>query len=928
MFEIFPWNPHLETGIELIDEQHRVLVNLLNRLAQQHVQGASESEIHTILGELANYADYHFTTEEGIWHSALAGDSWLHEHIQSHQRFFAHIVELQSGERAFQAVLDDLFSYLTQWLAYHILDNDKRMAKAVMGVREGLGIVEAQQRADEHMRGATAVLIQTVLSMYQTVSAQALELMHEKLARQRIEAELRNAQERWRFLQNDTNPTSQASTLLEKKLLAIIDNVPAGLVVVDVQTRCFIFANDWFCSMLGYTREELLKLTPTDIHPPEEWAKIETDFKRMQVGEKKESLTLSVLPKNTCQFTATIERVTLELNGRACALAIFTDVTERLHAEQALEAERLRLQNAIDAAQAGTWEWNIPEGTIHYSGRTAAMLGYTASGSLKGHYATYVSWIHPDDQEREHQLMTRHLKGELPRFEIEMRLQHHDKHWVWCRTLGRVMQRTSTGEPVLVAGISVDISQQKTHREQIDYATHHDALTGLPNRKCLVEHLATGLLKMPTSEHVALAYIDLDGFADINQAQGREFGNQLLVQISNRLAAAMTSKWFLAHIGGDEFVVVLSHLQRADDFQTPLNALLALIAQPVALPTLTLCITASVGVALYPQKDGVDAEQLLRQANQAMYLAKQAGKNRFHLFDPVTDENTRERYLRLEEIRLGLELNQFVLYYQPKVELHSGKVIGFEALIRWQHPTRGLLPPSKFIPLLNGHALAITLGNWVIENALAQLAQWQNQNLKTTVSVNIDAMQLLDPDFADRLQQQLARQPSVSPAQLELEILETGALENMEHVSALIARLKNMGLECALDDFGTGYSSLTFLKQLAAQTLKIDQSFVRGMLDDTEHATIVNSVLGLARNFERKALAEGVETEAHGRSLIEFGCELGQGYAIARPMPAAEVPEWLAHWRVPESWSQCDAVKPAQIPVLLAEVGVREWFKK
>ncbi len=427
---------------------------------------------------------------------------------------------------------------------------------------------------------------------------------------------------------------------------------------------------------------------------------------------------------------------------------------------------------------------------------------------------------------------------------------------------------------------------------------------------------------------MALVHLDLDDFADINQAHGRDTGNQLIVQISQRLSAALTSPQFLAHIGGDEFVVVMRQLKQPGDFAEPLNALLARIAQPLNLPQLPLRTTASAGVALYPQKDPVDADQLLRQANQALYLAKQAGKNCFHLFDPLTDESARERNLRIEEIRQGLEQNQFVLYYQPKVELHSGRVVGFEALIRWQHPAHGLLAPGKFIPLINGHALAITLGNWVIETALAQLAQWQTQNLRTTVSVNIDAMQLLDPGFADRLQQQLAQQPSVNADQLELEILETGALENMEQVSALIARLKEMGLACALDDFGTGYSSLTFLKQLATHTLKIDQSFVRGMLDDTENASIVNSVLGLARNFDRKALAEGVETEAHGRSLIEFGCELGQGYAIARPMPAADVPAWLAHWHAPESWTQSVAVKPAQIPVLLAEVGVREWIKK
>jgi len=216
----------------------------------------------------------------------------------------------------------------------------------------------------------------------------------------------------------------------------------------------------------------------------------------------------------------------------------------------------------------------------------------------------------------------------------------------------------------------------------------------------------------------------------------------------------------------------------------------------------------------------------------------------------------------------------------------------------------------------------------VIEAALEQLARWNAQGLRTCVSVNIDAMQLHDPDFADRLQNQLKDYPTVRAEQLELEILETGALENMAHVSALIARLQGMGIECALDDFGTGYSSLTFLKQLAARTVKIDQSFVRGMLADAEDATIVNSVLALARNFDRRALAEGIETEANGVSLIEFGCSFGQGYVIARPMPARSVPDWLANWRVPAAWANSRAVGPRDIPLLLAQAEHLGWLNR
>jgi EAL domain-containing protein (putative c-di-GMP-specific phosphodiesterase class I) len=238
-----------------------------------------------------------------------------------------------------------------------------------------------------------------------------------------------------------------------------------------------------------------------------------------------------------------------------------------------------------------------------------------------------------------------------------------------------------------------------------------------------------------------------------------------------------------------------------------------------------------------------------------------------------------------------------------------------------------LLAPASFIPTLDKHPMAVTLGDWVIEAALAQLAQWNAQGMATSISVNIDSLQLHDPDFADRLLRQLRAQPTVGVNQLELEILETGAMENMAHVSALIGQLQGIGMECALDDFGTGYSSLTFLKQLTAHTIKIDQSFVRGMLDDAEHATLVSSVLDLARNFSRRALAEGIETEAHGQALIEFGCEFGQGYAIARPMPADAVPHWMSKWRVPDAWAQSEATQQRDIPVLLAEVAHRAWLK-
>ncbi len=935
MFEIFPWNPQLETGIDLIDEQHRVLVNLINRLAQQHVQGATQTEVQAILDKLADYANYHFRTEEGIWHTALAGDAWLDKHIETHQHFFTHMVELQSGQREFHAVLDDLFSYLIQWLAYHILDNDKRMALALKAVAEGLSIEAAQAQADAHMQGATATLIQTVLGMYQTLSSQALELMHEKLARQRAEKSLMESEVRWRLLRSDSCQTPTGWSPTEHKLRTLLDSLPSGVAAADVQTRQFVFANPWFCQMLGYSENELLGMGTQDIHPAEALHLMQADFERTLPGQTRTALAIPVRRKDASVFMASIERVPLELDGQLSILAVFTDITERHTAAASLDAERLRLQNAIDAALAGTWEWDMTANVVHYNERFGIMLGFASGGSYQGTFESFIALLHPHDRQQGQLLVARHLRGDAPRFELEVRLRHKAGHWVWFRSLGRVTQRDAQNAPLLMTGISIDISAQKTHLEQIDHITHHDALTGLPNRKLFVTLLSIAMAAYTTPhKHLAVAYIDLDGLAVINEVHGRETGNQLLLEVSRRLTQTVREQEHIAHIGGDEFAVILGNVDAPEgDLDAsvaclvPVKRLLEAVAAPIHLQGLTLQVTASIGITLYPQGDKVDAEQLLRQADQAMYLAKLAGKNRHHLFDPVNDGNTRERFLRINEVREGLLRDEFVLHYQPKVHLISGDIIGFEALIRWQHPVRGLVPPGAFIPLLDKHPMAITLGDWVIEAALAQLAQWNAQSLRTMVSVNIDSLQLHDPDFAERLQRQLRAQPTVQPNQLELEILETGAMEDMAHVSALIRQLHAQGLACALDDFGTGYSSMTFLKQLTARTLKIDQSFVRGMLDDAEHAAIVSSVLDLARNFDRRALAEGIETQAHGQALIEFGCEYGQGYAIARPMPAAAVPGWVVQWRTPQTWANTLAVGLQEIPVLLAAVAHSAWLK-
>ena len=376
----------------------------------------------------------------------------------------------------------------------------------------------------------------------------------------------------------------------------------------------------------------------------------------------------------------------------------------------------------------------------------------------------------------------------------------------------------------------------------------------------------------------------------------------MLVALAENMQHTLREGDTLARIGGDEFVALMLDLTDASATSELLPRLLAAAAKPVQIGELTLQVSASLGVTFFPQLEAVDSDQLLRQADQAMYTAKLSGRNRFHVFDADLDRSVRGHHESVDRIRLALLQGEFTLFYQPKVNMRSGALLGAEALIRWQHPERGLLSPALFLPEIEGHRLAVSIGEWVIGEALSQVELWRASGLDIPVSVNVSARQLQQFDFADRLRSMLAAHPLVQPTSLELEILETSALRDIAQIARLIETCAAFGVTFSLDDFGTGYSSLTYLKRLKVTTLKIDQSFVRGMLDDPEDLVILEGIVSLAEAFDRKVIAEGVETVAHGKALLGIGCTMGQGYGIARPMPAAELPQWVASWRPDPSW--------------------------
>jgi diguanylate cyclase (GGDEF)-like protein/PAS domain S-box-containing protein len=497
---------------------------------------------------------------------------------------------------------------------------------------------------------------------------------------------------------------------------------------------------------------------------------------------------------------------------------------------------------------------------------------------------------------------------------------------IFAETLTITAVRDKAGKTEQYVALFTDITSQKEHEEALQRLAQYDLLTGLPNRALLRDRLHHALAQANRRGSVlAVVCLDLDNFKTINDRHGHTIGDELLTTVAHRMKSAMRKEDTLARLSGDEFIAVFLDLDNPDHSVLAVRQLLDAASQSVSIGSLSLQLSASAGIACYPQAEEVDADQLLRQATQALYQSKIRGKNRYHIYDSGLALSTRGHHKDLERIRIALASNEFLLYYQPKMNMATGAIKGAEALIRWRHPERGLLPPGEFLPVVDSHPIALEIGEWVIENVLKQMETWQARGLSIPVSANISAQQLQDPDFAEHLSALLSAHPSIDPSRLEIEVLESSALPDMTQVSQVIHTCGKLGVSFALDDFGTGYSSLAFLKRLPVDVLKIDQTFVRDMLDDPEDLTIVEGMLGLASAFRRQAIAEGVETVEQGVLLLRLGCQVAQGFCIARPMPAEDLPSWVASWTPDPQWSNVTALDPIDRPLLYAGAEHAAW---
>ena len=661
----------------------------------------------------------------------------------------------------------------------------------------------------------------------------------------------------------------------------IINSLPGIFYMLDAAGN-FVRVNPLFLQVTGYSQQELDRMTALDFFEGDDQVLIALRMQEVFLNgsaSAEAELILKSGQKIPYYFTGHLSRS----DGHSYLVGIGTDITERKRSEDALRITASVFDNSQEAILITSADNDI----LDVNPAFLDITGYSREEVL-GHNPRLLSSGH-HDRDFYAGMWQSLQQNKAWRGEIWNRRKSGE---IYAELLSISAICDSEGKVQRYVGVFSDISHLKAHEAELSRIAHYDALTGIPNRVLLADRMKQAIAQTAREQNmVAVCYLDLDGFKHINDTLGHDAGDQVLVEIAARIGHTLRGGDTVARLGGDEFVVVLLGLEKGEECMATLERLLAAIAEPMLVKEQTLALSTSIGVSIYPLDDE-DPDTLLRHADQAMYVAKQSGKNRFHIYDPALDMRTRSQHALLNSMREALEQQQFELHYQPKIDLRTRRLAGAEALIRWRHPTRGLLFPGEFLRPIENTELDIEIGDWVIASALAQHERWRLDGLDIEVSINISAHHLESRDFAAKLQRRLAQYPDLPQGRLQIEVLETAALNDIAIVRDVIEACRKFGVRFALDDFGTGYSSLSYLSGLPVDVLKIDQSFVRDMLEDKGDYAIVQGIIGLAHAFGRQIVAEGIETEAQYQALLDMGCSHGQGYLIARPMPAVELGRW------------------------------------
>jgi diguanylate cyclase (GGDEF)-like protein/PAS domain S-box-containing protein len=545
-------------------------------------------------------------------------------------------------------------------------------------------------------------------------------------------------------------------------------------------------------------------------------------------------------------------------------------------------------------ANDGLWDWNLRTNVIYFSPRWKFMLG-REEAEIGSSPEDWFRHVHPEDIEALKEAIALHSRGATSPFELEYRMKHQNGSYRWMLSRGLAI-RDKEGKPTRMAGSQTDINEGKVA----------DALTGLPNRLLFMDRLERALKRSKKKKNYlfALLFLDLDRFKIVNDSLGHLIGDQLLVGIGRRLERCLRmtdsvsrfeDKHLLARLGGDEFTILLEDIRGVSDATLVAERLIKEVIRPFDLSGHEIFVSTSIGISI--STTGYEnAADILRDADTAMYRAKTQGKARYEIFDPTMRDHAVARMQLETDLRRAVENREFRTFYQAIVSLTDWKIFGFEALVRWQHPTRGLVSPAEFIPLAEETGMILWLGRWVLQEACSQMALWKAQfqsSAPEIISVNLSARQFAQPDLVSQLAQVL-KDTGLEARQLKLEMTESLVMQNVETASEMLKEMKALGVMLGIDDFGTGYSSLSYLSRFPIDTLKVDSSFVSRIGEDKENLEIVRTIITLAHNLRMDVIAEGVETAEQLSQLRDLGCEYGQGYYFSRPVSAEEANHLIA----------------------------------
>ncbi|MCG8093187.1 MAG: PAS domain S-box protein [Candidatus Thiodiazotropha endolucinida] len=756
--------------------------------------------------------------------------------------------------------------------------------------------------------------------------------------RKRIEESLRESSERYRAVRGTTRD---------------------GFFVTDLNGR-LVEVNDAYCAFSGYSREELLIMSISQIAAKKSGSEVDEHIQRI-IAQGNDLFETHVRHKDGGALPVEVS-VSFSDTGGGKLFVFLRDIRQRKQEEQLFELHKCLseivyqgdlqqlMQTALDTAE-GLTESEI--GFFHFveedqqqislqvwSTRTLREMCFAEGEGL--HYpvseaGVWVDCIHQRKPVIHNDYASLPHKKGLPQGHAELLRVlavpvFREERIVAVAGVGNKQMDYTPNDVTLlsrVADMAYDLVERKRAEDQVEYMAYYDVLTGLSNRVLLLDRLTQSIAQARRSgKLLAVCYLDLDEFKPVNDRYGHHIGDALLIELAENLQEIMREGDTLARLGGDEFVILLNGLGSLFDCEEVIHRVFEVINKPLDIVGHRIHISGSIGITLYPT-DNSSAEILLRHADQAMYQAKEAGKSSYRIFDPVQDQNMRNHREILNEFDLAIRDGQLALYFQPRIDLRNGELIGAEALIRWHHPDKGLLLPGDFLPSILETPKEIELGEWVVRNALDQHIVWHAQGLSIPVSVNISPRQMQLDGFAEYLGALLPQYPAGTAANLELEVLETFAIGDTTQVAKVMQRCADLGLRFSLDDFGTGYSSLTYFHRLPIDILKIDQNFVRQMLNEVSDLDIVEGVLRLAGALQRPVVAEGVESIEIGLMLLQMGCCYAQGYGIARPMPADQIAGWLNQWQQNNLWHQLHMErrdKGTEIELNVAIFSHRRWM--